>query len=293
MIGMMTPRHLKMPRNKIDDMPELPEVETVRTQLHDRIAGKTIREVVIYQTGRETPVGKKFIQAVVGRRLSAVDRRAKVLVFRFEDGGAMLGHLKMTGKFLLLNAPDVRRTTPGKHDRMLFVFDAKTHLIWSDVRKFGYLKAVTAEEAVKQLSHYGPEPLEATPAELAARLSRPSLRTIKAALLDQTVIAGIGNIYADESLFQAGIKPTRKVNKVTDEERLRLAKAVKKILASSVAQKGTSANDYVDTSGSKGSFQNLLKVYGKGGEPCVTCKRPLKKTVVAQRGTHFCSNCQK
>ena len=158
---------------------------------------------------------------------------------------------------------------------------------------FGYLKAVTAAQSIEQLAHYGPEPLEATVDELAERLDRPSSRTIKAALLDQTVIAGIGNIYADESLFQAGIRPTRKVNRVTDNERLRLAKAVKKILALSVAQKGTSANDYVDTSGSKGSFQNLLKVYGRGDEPCVTCKKPLKKTVVAQRGTHYCVNCQK
>lgn len=270
-------------------MPELPEVETVRRQLHDRIAGKTIREVVIYKTGRETPVGKRFVQAVVGRRLSGVERRAKVLVFRFKDGGAILGHLKMTGSFVFVNKDYV----PTKHDRMLFVFDSKTRLIWSDVRMFGYLKVVTVDEAREALSTYGPEPLEATPAELAERLNKKSTRSIKATLLDQTVIAGIGNIYADESLHRAGIRPTRKTNKVTSDERLRLAQEIKNVLAESVAQKGTSANDYIDTAGEKGGFLAFLRVYGREKEPCRTCKRPIKKIVAAQRGTHYCTNCQK
>ncbi len=272
-------------------MPELPEVETVRRQLHDRIAGKTIREVLVFQTGRETPVGSKFIQAIVGRKLKGVERRAKVLIFRFKDGGAILGHLKMTGKFLF--SPNGRRPTLAKHDRILFVFDSKTYLIWSDVRKFGYLKVASAEDARDALAHYGPEPLEAKPVELAERLKRKSTRLIKAALLDQTVIAGIGNIYADEALFRAGIKPTRRMDKLTDGERLELAKHIKKVLAESLAQNGTSAVDYLDTSGSKGSFQNFLRVYGRGGQPCRVCDQPIKKIVAAQRGTHYCANCQK
>jgi len=272
-------------------MPELPEVETVRRQLHERIAGKTIREVSIFKTGRETPVGSKFVQAIVGRRLKGVERRAKVLVFRFDDGGVMLGHLKMTGKFVFVTGS--RRVTPEKHDRIFFVFDSKTHLVWSDVRKFGYLKIATAGETLAALSHYGPEPLEAKPAELAERLKRKSSRTIKAALLDQTVIAGIGNIYADEALFRAGIRPTRKVNKLTDDERLLLAKHIKKVLAQSLAQKGTSSNDYIDTEGEKGGFQNFLRVYGREGDPCRTCKNSIKKILTAQRGTHYCVSCQK
>lgn len=272
-------------------MPELPEVETVRRQLHDRIAGKTIREVVIFKSGRETPVGSKFVQALVGRRLSSVDRRAKVLVFRFKDGGAMLGHLKMTGKFIFV--PATHRGAPGKHDRILFVFDTKTNVVWSDVRKFGYLKVASADEARDALAHYGPEPLEASARELAERLDRKSTRSIKAALLDQTVIAGIGNIYADESLFRARIRPMRRVDRLTSDDRLRLAKEIKKVLAESLAQKGTSAVDYLDTTGEKGSFQNFLRVYGRGGQPCRDCDRPIKKIVAAQRGTHYCVNCQK
>ncbi|MEK7183453.1 MAG: zinc finger domain-containing protein, partial [Patescibacteria group bacterium] len=117
--------------------------------------------------------------------------------------------------------------------------------------------------------------------------------TIKAALLDQTVIAGIGNIYADESLFRAGIRPTRATNKLTGEERLKLAREIKKVLAQSLAQRGTSASDYIDTEGEKGGFQNFLRVYGRANEPCMSCKRPIKKILTAQRGTHYCVNCQK
>lgn len=274
-------------------MPELPEVETVRRQLHDRIAGKTIREVVIYKTGREQPAGKKFVQAILGRRLSSVDRRAKVLIFRFADGGAILGHLKMTGKFVFLNpATNNLELTPSKHDRILFVFNSKTRLIWNDVRQFGYLKVVTEDQAQAALAHFGPEPLASTVAELAERLHRKSTRSIKATLLDQTVIAGVGNIYADESLFRAGIRPTRKTNKLTTDERLKLAQEIKNVLSESLAQKGTSANDYVDTEGEKGGFLEFLRVYGRGGQPCRTCQRPIKKIITAQRGTHYCAYCQ-
>lgn len=269
-------------------MPELPEVETVRRQLHDRIAGKTIREVLVFKTGREMPVGKRFVQAVVGRRLKGVERRAKVLVFRFHDG-AILGHLKMTGSFVFVD----KKYSPTKHDRMLFVFNGDTRLVWSDVRMFGYLKVVSSKEAQEALSEYGPEPLETPAAELAERLHRKSARSIKATLLDQTVIAGIGNIYADESLFRAGIRPTRATNKLTERERLRLAMEIKNVLSESLAQKGTSANDYIDTKGEKGGFLEFLRVYGRGGEPCRTCKKPIKKIVAAQRGTHYCVNCQK
>ncbi len=271
-------------------MPELPEVETVRRQLHDRIAGKTIRKVLVFKIGREVPHGEKFAKAVTGSRVSGVERRAKVLIFRFVDGNAVLGHLKMTGKFLFVN----KSYSPTKHDRMQFVFsDGKTHLIWSDVRMFGYLRYVDAKEAERQLSHYGPEPLEVTAAELAERLKRKSFRSIKATLLDQTVIAGIGNIYADEALFRAKIRPGRRTRSVKDDERLRLAKEIKAVLKASLARNGTSANDYVDTTGEKGTFKNFLKVYGRGGEPCRVCGTPITKTVVAQRGTHFCKNCQK
>jgi formamidopyrimidine-DNA glycosylase len=270
-------------------MPELPEVETIRRQLHEAIAGKTVQAVTVLKTGRETPLGKKFAQAVVGKRLAGVERRAKVLVFRFVDDTAILGHLKMTGRFLFVTAD----YEPNKHDRMLFVLSTgPLHLIWSDVRMFGYLRFAKPEEVTKQLAHYGPEPLESTPGQLADRLKRPSSRAIKATLLDQTVIAGVGNIYADEALFKAGIRPTRQTKSLSAVERLKLAKAIKVILQASVDRNGTSADDYVDTSGSKGDYKRFLKVYGYGGEPCKKCGTSIKKIRVAQRGTHYCPKCQ-
>lgn len=270
-------------------MPELPEVETVRRQLHERIAGKTIRDVELYKVGRERPEGKKFVSAVVGKRLLGVERRAKVLIFRFNDGSAMLGHLKMTGKFLFVH----KKYSPTKHDRMLFVFTGDTRMIWSDVRMFGYLRFVNEQGAVEALSIYGPEPLE-TPAEaLADRLKAPKTRKVKAALLDQTAIAGVGNIYADEACFRASIRPTRRLSTLTAADRLRLAQEIKNVLAESIAQKGTSANDYVDTDGEKGGFLNFLQVYGREEQPCRTCEKPIKKMALVGRGTHYCATCQK
>src|SRR5689334_1799111 len=156
-------------------MPELPEVETIRKQLHEKLAGKTVRDLFIYKSGRETPVGEEFVKKVVGGRLSFVGRRAKVLLFQFENGEAILGHLKMTGKFLFVNTKYI----PQKHDRILFVFEDNTRVMWSDIRQFGYLKFVDPAELALALSKYGPEPLETSLEELADRLIAPKTRKIK------------------------------------------------------------------------------------------------------------------
>lgn len=270
-------------------VPELPEVETIKRQLHERLAGKTVREVHIFKTGREFPQKKRFVDRILGKKIKAVDRRAKVLIFRFTDGTAIIGHLKMTGKFLFV-PKDAR---PEKHDRILFVLTGGEGVMWSDIRQFGYLKILSADELAETLSSYGPEPLQTSFPELADRLLSPKTRKIKAALLNQEVIAGVGNIYADEACHRAGIRPTRRLGTLTAEDRLRVVKEVVKVLTESLAQKGTSANDYVDTNGTRGGFLSLLKVYGRVGEPCLTCKRPITKIVLGGRGTHYCGACQK
>ncbi len=270
-------------------MPELPEVETVRRQLDDRLKGRVIRDVIVYKVGREKPLGKKFATAVVGSRLSGVERRAKLLIFKLDDGRSMLGHLKMTGKFLFVP----KDYKSNKHDRMLFVLDkGKEHMVWSDVRMFGYLRLVNERELAKVLEAYGPEPLVTSASELAERLLRPKTRKIKQALLDQSTIAGIGNIYADEACHRAGVRPTRRLSTLTADERLRITTEVKKVLAESLAQKGTTANDYVDTTGERGGFLEFLKVYGRDGQPCRKCKSLIKKITLGGRGTHYCSQCQ-
>jgi len=268
-------------------MPELPEVETVRRQLDERLRGKRVSSITLLKSGREFPVGEKFVDGVQGRVIEAVERRAKLLVWKLNDGNAITAHLKMTGRFVFVYPSYV----PTKHDRMIFDIEGVS-LVWSDVRQFGFMKIVSSDELETILAGYGPEPLETSVAELADRLIAPKTRMIKAALLNQEVIAGIGNIYADEALHRAGIRPTRRLGRVSSEERLRLAKEIKSVLGESVAQQGTSANDYVDTRGKKGGFLSFLRVYGREGEGCVNCRTPIKKIVLGQRGTHYCPTCQ-
>jgi len=270
-------------------MPELPEVETVRRQLDERVRGQVVCGFQLLQSGRESPLGDEFVRRLLNKRVVSVDRRAKLLVWRFEDGEALTAHLKMTGRFVFVDQDYV----PGKHDRAIFEFvSGKEKLVWSDIRKFGFLKLVDAAELELILSAYGPEPLITSAEALAERLVLPKTRVVKAALLNQEVIAGVGNIYADEALHRAGIRPTRRLGRIKPEERLKLAQEIKTILAESVAQQGTSANDYVDTRGEKGGFLSFLRVYGREDEPCRNCQMPIKKIVLNQRGTHFCPKCQ-
>lgn len=269
-------------------MPELPEVETVRGQLDEKLAGATIASVDVLLSGREFPKGKKFVNGVVGRKIDGIERRAKLLIWKFSDGNAMTAHLKMTGRFVFVDHDYV----PQKHDRMVFKIGDR-RLVWSDIRQFGFLRLFSnSRELETVLSAYGPEPLESSVDELAERLKTASKRSVKAGLLDQTVIAGIGNIYADESLHRAGIRPTRRLSSLTADDRLRLAREIKTVLSESLARHGTSSNDYVDTSGAKGGFFELLRVYGREGEPCTKCETPIKRIVLTQRGTHYCPECQ-
>lgn len=270
-------------------MPELPEVETVRRQLNQGLKGKTIERVKILRSGRETPAGVRFARALTGQRIASIDRRAKLLIWRLRSGKAVTAHLKMTGRFVFERTGYV----PQKHDRILFFFEGLNGpLVWSDVRQFGFMQVVGPDELEKILAKYGPEPLEISVQELAACLRTPGTRRVKIALMDQTTIAGVGNIYADEACFRARVKPGRRLGRLKPQERELLAQEVQKVLRDSLAQQGTSANDYVDTKGEQGGFLELLQVYGREGKPCVKCKTPIKKIVLGQRGTHFCPQCQ-
>lgn len=269
-------------------MPELPEVETVKRQLNTRLVNKRITSVEIIHSGRERPKGDDFSDRLKGRKITAVKRRAKLLIFYFMDGGVMTAHLKMTGKFLFAE----KKYEPKKYDHILFTLDDGGVMIWSDIRKFGFVALLTDEELETELADYGPEPLEHEAQVLADALAKKSTRTIKSVLLDQSVIAGVGNIYADEALFRARIHPSIRANELTNVQRLNLAKEIQTILAESVEQKGTSANDYVDTNGERGGFLSLLRVYGRAGEKCTKCKTAIQKITQAGRGTHFCPKCQ-
>lgn len=269
-------------------MPELPEVETIRRQLNAKLKNQTIKSVRILKTGRETPHGQAFVKAVTGKKIKMIDRRAKLLIWRFTDGSSVTIHLKLTGRVILVD----KKYQPGKHDRMVFEI-GPNRLIWSDMRQFGTINFLSNEALEKKLSEYGPEPLEIKSEQLAALFKSPKTRNVKSALLNQEVLAGVGNIYADEALFRSKIRPTRKLGSLTADDRLKLAKAVQEVLKQAIELKGTSSQDYLDAYGQEGKFEKVLRVYQRKGLPCKVCGTPIVRTVVAQRGTHYCPNCQK
>lgn len=270
-------------------MPELPEVETIRRQLDEKLAGARIKDVKILRTGKETPAGKRFVDKVKGQIIVSIERRAKLLIFKFKQGDALIAHLKMTGRLILV----AKNYRPQKHDRIIFYFNIPQALVWSDLRQFGFLKAIKGHELEKILSVYGPEPLEVSTSELAELLRVESKRSLKAVMLDQTRIAGIGNIYADEACHRAGILPTRKISTLKAIEREKLARAIKNVLRESIAKQGTSADSYVNAFGKEGRFLSRLRVYGRKGKSCLRCGTSIKKISHAQRGTHFCPGCQR
>lgn len=273
-------------------MPELPEVETIRRQLHACLQGARVKRVELLRTGRERPKGAVFVEALTGAVIHSVDRRAKLLIWKLDGQRAVMVHLKMTGRFLFVSPT----YTPDKHDAVRFVCEKGgkvIHVIWSDMRKFGFMEMVTSEELQEKLAEYGPEPLETTAEELANRFVSPGGRLLKAALLDQACLAGVGNIYADEACYRAGVHPMRRLGHLSDGERLTLARAIQAVLQESIDQQGTSAHTYVDTAGRRGGFLDLLRVYGREGQPCGRCKTPIEKFRFVQRGTHVCPTCQR
>lgn len=269
-------------------MPELPEVETIRRQLDEKLKNQIIKSVEILKIGRENPPGQAFAKAIAGKKIVTMDRRAKLLIWRFTDGSALTTHLKLTGRVTLVD----KKYQPTKHDRMIFQIGPH-RLVWEDMRQFGWMALLTPEALEKKLSEYGPEPLELKPEQLAALFMNPKTRNVKVALLDQEKLAGVGNIYADEALFRAKIRPARKLGSLTTDDRLRLAKAVQAVLKQAIKLKGTSSQDYLDAYGQEGGFEKVLNVYQRKGLPCKVCGTPIVRTVVAQRGTHLCPSCQR
>lgn len=268
-------------------MPELPEVETICRQLNTKLPGHIIKCVTILISGREQPAGHKLIDILTHKKIQSVSRRAKLIIWNFSDGTSLVTHLKMTGSQILID----KKYKPKKHDRI--IFDIGPHrVVWADIRKFGHMNYLDKTELEKQLGKFGPEPLEITPEQIADLFMTPKTRSLKSALLNQQVIAGIGNIYADESLFRAGLRPTRKLGSLSAQDRISLAKAIQKVLKEAIVYKGTSAQNYYDANGQKGDFVKRLNVYGRKNLPCKKCGSPIVRIVVAQRGTHYCAKCQ-
>lgn len=259
-------------------MPELPEVETVVRSLRPVIVGQRIEAARALE--RRVLKGGR-IDGAAGRLVEAVERRGKHIVIRL-DRGLLLVHLGMTGR-LLWNAPE----TP--HTRAVFTLE-RGNLVYEDIRMFGRLEF--SEDLPARVARLGPEPLEVTPEDFRARLAGRRSR-IKAVLLDQGFLRGIGNIYADEALFRAGIHPKAIAARLGRARAGRLCDSVRAVLAEAIEHRGSSISDYVDADGNRGGFQLLHAVYGREGEPCTVCGMPVRRIVLAQRGTHYCPRCQR
>ena len=274
-------------------MPELPEVETIRRTLLQLVKGKTIQRVTIRwpKLIKSPDNPDQFIDALIGQSIQDVTRRGKFLKFILDDY-TLVSHLRMEGRYGLYEADEEY----DAHTHVMFTFTDGTELRYRDVRKFGtmHLFKKGEEETELPLSKLGPEPFseQFTVDYLCDRLKKTT-RKIKAALLDQEVVVGLGNIYVDEALFRSGINPERIASQLTSTEYNVLHKEIIATLNEAVAQGGSTIRSYVNTQGEIGMFQLELLVYGRKDEPCKKCGTNITKTVVAGRGTHFCEKCQK
>lgn len=285
-------------RRPLKFMPELPEVETISRQLNQLLAGKKIKQATVTLPKIVKAPLADFQRALAGGRIRKIGRRAKLLIFEMDNGWTLMAHLKMTGQMIYQKTANSQQpAAKNKHTHAIFVFTDGSRLLFNDLRQFGYLKLVkTAELASYFIKEgFGPEPLEKdfTVADFEALLlKRPNAR-IKQFLMDPKIIAGIGNIYADEILFFAKVHPLRRARTLKKEEIKKIFEGIKKILKLAIKFKGTSANDYVDAFGRKGGFAQKLLVYGKEGEKCVKCKGKIARLKIGGRSAHFCPACQR
>lgn len=275
-------------------MPELPEVETIRRQLDRTVKGKKIVKVeVLYPKVVRPLTATAFRRGVTGASIRAVRRRAKLILLELSNGNTMVVHLKLTGRLLLKHDPE----PPNKSTELVFDLTGPTKLYYDDLRRFGFIKYVPTRELERYLNEkggYGPEPFDASFTVVAFKkllAMRPNAK-IKPLLMDQTFIAGMGNIYAQEACFCAGILPTRRVGTLTDAAIQKLHSCLRRVMQDAIRHRGSSANDYLDLYGQEGQFVPRLKVYGREGKPCVRCGTRLKKMTLASRGTSWCPKCQ-
>jgi formamidopyrimidine-DNA glycosylase len=267
-------------------MPELPEVQTVVNTLGPRILAARIDRVEVFRDDIVHPCGFDLPGNLTGRIVREITRRGKRIVFSLNDGQRFYIHLGMTGRLTL------ERDTPIPRHTHLILHTTQTQVRFRDPRRFGGVFWLGSDSNLDPTHDtMGPEPLLIRPTQLAQRLSKTT-RAIKNALLDQHLIAGLGNIYVDESLFEARIHPLAPSNKLTLEQVRRLNRAIKLTLRRALRHRGSTLRDYVDAEGGAGAFQALHKVYDRAGEPCRTCRRPIQRIVLGGRSTCFCPKCQ-
>jgi formamidopyrimidine-DNA glycosylase len=283
------PKHIAAPIESLTVMPELPEVETTCRGIAPHIEGQTVKQVIVRQPNLRWPVPETLGQTLTGLSIQSVSRRAKYLLFA-TNAGTVLLHLGMSGSLRIMSADQAA----GKHDHIDFVFDDGTVLRFNDPRRFGAVLWTTESATEHQLlKDLGPEPLLSDfNGELLYTLSRNRKTAVKSFIMDSHIVVGVGNIYANEALFMAGIQPTRQAGKVSLARYQKLAGCIRVVLQQAIQQGGTTLRDFVNEAGKPGYFQQQLRVYGRAGLPCVTCQQPLTEIRIANRSTVFCGDCQ-
>ena len=288
-------------------MPELPEVETVRRGLNTLIIDRVVRTVQVHDSPKSFPNAPADVAAFLqGASITAVRRRAKVLLIDLSTNYSLVIHLKMTGQLVYRGeqvfgaghpTDSLIGELPDRSTRVTLEFTDDSQLFFNDQRKFGWMKLLPTVEVpnIDFMKKVGPEPLEAgfTPEAFAERFTRRARTNIKAALLDQTVVAGVGNIYADESLWGAKISPKRLVGDVTPKEFALLYAELRAVMNLAIEKGGSTDKNYVNAEGKRGSYMDFARVFRREGLPCPRCGAIIEKTKWAGRGTHVCPVCQK
>lgn len=271
-------------------MPELPEVETTRRSVAPHVIGRRIARLIVYDPRLRWPVPADLPKKLEGQTVDDVSRRSKYLLFRIGDG-TLLVHLGMTGSLRI----HTRAADRLLHDHVDMVFGDGSLLRYHDPRRFGaMLWAADPAMAHPLLRDLGPEPFDAAfDADYLYRATRSRSAAIKLALMDNHVVVGVGNIYASESLFRAGIRPATRANKVSRPRLARLVETVRAVLSEAIAKGGSTLRDYVDASGEPGYFQLDYFVYGREGEPCRTCGTPIRNRRLGARASFYCPRCQR
>lgn len=271
-------------------MPELPEVETIARDLDPRLTGRRITGVEVRHADVIEHDPEGFQESVTGLHVVGVGRRGKNVVMRLEDDARLVVNLGMTGRLMTSDAPGAEELS---HVAVTFPLDDGRALLYDDTRRFGRLEVYGPEAWRRRDAELGLEPLSpALTADALWKLTKATRTPIRNVLLDQYRVAGIGNIYALEALFTAGIRPTRRGHRITRKEAERLRDGIRDVLRRAIAHRGTTFSDYRDGSGEAGGFQTLLNVYGREGEPCRTCGTPIKRMVLSNRGAFYCPSCQ-
>ncbi len=290
-------------------MPELPEVETVKNDLKPLLRDKKIKKIRIRLSKLVQMPDKLFCHLTENQVITNVRRRAKMLLIDLKNGQTVVIHLKMTGQLVFVSAKGKTQTgghyilggtehLPNKYTHVIFELSKGSFLYFNDLRQFGYLLIKSTKELSDffELKKLGPEPFDKsfTFQYFFDSLKRKKRSPIKLALLDQSILVGLGNIYVDESMFWSGIKPTRKVGSLNKEELKRLFQVIPKVLKKAIQKRGTTMRNYRDGLGREGGMLKYLKVYGREGKLCQRCKKAkIKRIRQGSRSTHYCPNCQK